>query len=304
MTTQAQLDAILIELEPELRQALLEALEGMRKGVDMAALRDAIERGDVEGVEEALNVDEGLFSPYVVAATLIYMRYGQAFAPTLGVRFNATAPAGTDMIRQNVERMTREAREAARDMAMQGIGRRETAKRIRDMLGLSRAQQSYVESMRQRLESGDPAQLRAILKGQALRDKRFDPAIKKAIETGKPISAGQIEKMTAAYSRKLLRKRAEDIAAAEAQQYAELSKYEAARQSGKHIRKIWRHSRIWLRARPDHVYMNGHEVEGVEMPFIMPDGIAMQYPHDPAGGAKHNANCRCRVRSKVIRDDV
>lgn len=304
MTTQAQLDAILIELEPDLRQALLDAFDGIRNGVDMRALRDAVERGDVVAVEAALNVDEGSFTPYVIAATLIYMRYGQAFGPTLGVKFNATGPEGRDLINENVARMTEQTRSLAREMVMAGVGRRDVAKHIRQSIGLTSPQQSYVESMRQRLESNDPAQLRAILKGQALRDKRYDAAIKKAISTGKPISARQIEAMTSAYTRKMIRKRAEDMAAAEAQQYAEAAKFQAASQVDGEVSKEWLHSRIWLRARPDHVAMNRVKVVGLETPFIMPDEIAMQHAHDPAGGAKHNASCRCRTRYRRIKPDA
>lgn len=299
----SKLDLILMELEPELAQALLDSFDGIRKGVDMAALRDAVERGDVAAVEATLNVDEGSFAPYALVATMIYMRYGMAFGPTLvrGFTFNPNTPVGQAVIADNVQRMAEETRQMARDMVMAGYGRREVAKRIRGSIGLSRAQQTYVENMRRRLESGDPAELRAILKGQTLRDKRYDPAIKKAIETGKKIPTRKVEEMTTAYTRKLIRKRAQDVAAAEAQQYAETAKFEAAKQTGKPVTKIWRHSRIWLRARVDHVYMNGKSVEGMETPFVMPDGVLMQYPHDPSGGARHNANCRCRAQYKIVR---
>lgn len=306
MTTQRQLDAILRELEPDLRQALLDAFDGIRNDIDVSALRDAVERGDVGAVEDILEGDERWFSPYALAATTIFLRYGAAFAPTVEtkLRFNAinAMPALQEIIAQNVNRMTEETRQMARDMIVQGLGRRETARRIRESIGLSVPQAGYVESMRRRLESNDPAELRDILKGQTLRDKRFDATIKRAIRTGEAIPPAQIQKMTDAYTRKLIRKRAEDMAQAEAMQYAEASKFEAAKQAGGEIEKTWRHSRIWLRARPDHVMMNGEKVIGIEMPFIMPDGTAMQHAHDPAGGAKHNASCRCRTRYRRIRE--
>lgn len=303
MTTQRQLDAIVRELEPELRQALLDAFAGIREGVDMTALRAAVDRGDVAAVEEALNVDEGSFTPYVIAATLIFMRYGQAYAPTLdpNLRFNATGPEGRDIIAQNVSDMTENTRQMARNLVAAGVGRRDVARTIRESIGLSTAQSTYVQSMRARLESGDPAQLRAILAGQTLRDKRFDPTIRRAIATGEVISTAQIRKMTDAYTRKLRNNRAKNIAQAEAQQYAEAAKFQAAKQLGEPVRKTWRHSRIWLRARQDHVMMNGVSVDGIDTAFVMPDGTPMQYAHDPAGGAKHNANCRCQTRYRKIK---
>lgn len=306
MTTQRQLDAIIRELEPDLRQALLDAFDGIRNDIDMTALRNAVERGDVGAVEDILEGDESWFSPYALAATTIFLRYGALFAPTIEtkLRFNAinAMPALQSVIAENVARMTEETRQMAREMVMSGIGQRDVARRIRESIGLSVPQAGYVENMRRRLESNDPVELRAILKGQTLRDKRFDAAIKKAIRTGEAIPPAQIQKMTDAYTRKLRRKRADDMARAEVQQYAETAKFEAAKQAGGDIEKTWLHSRIWLRARPDHVMMNGEKVIGIETPFIMPDGIAMQHAHDPAGGAKHNASCRCQTRYKRIKE--
>ena len=306
MTTQRQLDAIIRELEPDLRQALLDAFDGIRNDIDLSALRDAVERGDVGAVEDIIEGDESWFSPYALAAMTIFLRYGAAFAPTLEtkLRFNAISamPALQEIITQNVNRMTEETRQMARELIISGVGQRETARRIRESIGLSVPQAGYVESMRRRLESNDPAELRAILKGQTLRDKRFDATIKRAIRTGEAIPPAQIQKMTDAYTRKLRRKRAEDITRAEVQQYAEIAKFEAAKQAGGEIEKTWLHSRIWLRARPDHVMMHGVKVIGLETPFVMPDGVAMQHAHDPVGGAKHNASCRCQTRYRRIMD--
>lgn len=336
MTTQRQLDAILRELEPELRQALMEAFDGIRNDIDMTDLRNAVERGDLGGLLDNI---ESYFSTYAMVASNIFVRYGTSFAPTIEyvdddefltndsnrqqrraeralerrrerrarrarARFNAinAMPALQSVIAENVARMTEETRQMARELIISGVGQRETARRIRESIGLSVPQAGYVENMRRRLESNDPAELRAILKGQTLRDKRFDATIKKAIRTGGAIPPAQIQKMTDAYTRKLRRKRAEDVARAEAQQYAETAKFEAAKQAGGVVTKEWRHSRIWLRARPDHVMMNGVKVVGLETPFVMPDGVAMQHAHDPVGGAKHNASCRCQTRYRRIRD--
>ena len=326
------LDAILNELEPALAQALLDAFAGIRRNVDMPALRDAVERGDVQAVEDALNIEESSFAPYAAVATTLFVTFGLAYAPTIRIspltvppltglaagltpepprsrnerrrerrlsrhKFNipAAMPAGQSVIQENVRRITEQARQIAREMVVEGVGRRDVAKRIRDSIGLSHAQHGYVESMRRRLASGDPVEMRAVLSGQSLRDKRFDRTIKKAIAAGQPLSPGQIEKMTEAYTRKLIRKRAQEVAAAESQQVAEAAKFEAVKQTGRPVTKEWRHSQILRFARKDHIFMNKRKVEGLETPFVMPDGVQMQYAHDPSGGAKHNANCRCRT---------
>src|SRR5690606_37515602 len=106
MTTQRQLDAIIRELEPDLRQALLDAFDGIRNDIDVSALRNAVERGDVGAVEDILEGDKSWFSPYALAATTIFLRYGAAFAPTVEtkLRFNAinAMPALQEIITQNV----------------------------------------------------------------------------------------------------------------------------------------------------------------------------------------------------------
>lgn len=60
------------------------------------------------------------------------------------------------------------------------------------------------------------------------------------------------------------------------------------------IVKRWEHRRgAGKHARWQHIEMDGVEVQGLNEPFIMPDGVAMQYAHDMAGGAEHVINCGC-----------
>lgn len=309
MVTERQLERVLRGLEPELQKALVDAFDGMRKGVDMAALERAVMNYDIDGVIDALNVDEGYFSIYALVAMSIFVRYTRLYSQTINgvglVVFNAplALPAVQAVIQQNSAQMTADTIAGIRAVVAEGLGKRETAKRIRDMIGLSTPQMEYAQNMRRRLESGNPADLRAILAGMTLRDKRFDKTIRKAIEAGKPIAASKIDAMVNAYTRKLRSKRAKDIASVEVQQYAETGKFEAVKQAalavGGVVEKEWQHSSIWKNARPDHVSMNRVKVLGVQTPFVMADGVEMQYAHDPAGGAKHNANCRCVTKYSV-----
>jgi hypothetical protein len=54
----------------------------------------------------------------------------------------------------------------------------------------------------------------------------------------------------------------------------------------------WHARNAGPRARPDHQEMDGQVVPFGE-DFTLPDGTKMARPHDPRGGAKHNANCGC-----------
>lgn len=185
------------------------------------------------------------------------------------------------------------------------------------IVGLSDPQVGYVESMKRRLESGDPDEMAKVLgrfgkdgkwipgTGMTLRDRRMDSAIKKAIRdvaAGKPnpLTADKISEMTAKYSDRLLSRRAEDIARVETAQGVMLARAEATKQAldktglpGDAVEKFWRHNGGPKHARTWHLAMNNKSVTGVDAVFHMPDGSLMKHSHDPDGGAQNNVNCRC-----------
>ncbi|AJA07457.1 hypothetical protein SKP52_02610 [Sphingopyxis fribergensis] len=191
------------------------------------------------------------------------------------------------------------------------------------IIGLSDPQVGYVESMRARLQSGDPDEMMKVLgsfdkegkwkpgTGLTRRDRRYDPEIKRAIAAiakGKPnpLTADRIDEMTAKYSDRLLARRAEDIARTETASGVEMARAEATRQAldkaglpSEALTKGWIHQGGTENARDQHLAMNGKEIVGIDTNFLLPDGTLMLFPHDPAGGAKHNANCRCRGEQRI-----
>jgi hypothetical protein len=193
-----------------------------------------------------------------------------------------------------------------------------SGKREGGIVGLSDPQVDYVENMRRRLLSSDPDEMMKVLgrfdkdgkwvegTGQTLRDRRYDGAIKKAIKdvaAGKPnpLTGDKIDEMTSKYSNRLLKRRAEDIARTETAQGVEMARAEATRQAlakddlpDDAVTKEWVHQGGLRNARDGHLSLNGTTVVGMDTPFFLPDGSVMLYPHDPAGGVKNNANCRCR----------
>lgn len=186
------------------------------------------------------------------------------------------------------------------------------------IVGLSDPQVGYVDSMRARLLSGDPDEMMKVLgrfdkdgkwipgTGMTLRDRRYDGAVKRAIAAiakGKsnPLTRDKIDELTAKYSDRLLARRAEDIARTETASGVEMARAEATRQALEKaglvddaVTKEWIHQGGIRHARDTHLSMNGKTVDGMEAVFHLPDGSVMLHPHDPAGGVKNNANCRCR----------
>lgn len=185
------------------------------------------------------------------------------------------------------------------------------------IVGLSDPQAGYVESMRARLLSGDPDEMMKVLgsfdgdgkwkpgTGMTLRDRRFDRSIMKAIRdvaAGKPnpLTRDRVDEMTAKYSDRLLTRRAEDIARTETAQGVMMARAEATQQAltkvgldDQAVTKGWRHLGGPDDARNWHLAMHGKTVIGLTVPFLLPDGSIMQHSHDPAGGVRNNANCRC-----------
>lgn len=252
-------------------------------------------------------------------------------------RFDMTNPRAEDKIRtEAASRITgyvAEQVETARRVIADGFQRGEgpqtiatdiagrinpiSGKREGGIVGLSDPQVDYVENMRRRLLSSDADEMMKVLgrfdkegkwvdgTGQTLRDRRFDPAIKKAIRdvaAGKPnpLTGDKIDEMTAKYSDRLLKRRAEDIARTETAQGVMAARAEATKQAmdkdnlaDEALTKTWRHNGGFKHARDWHLAVNGQTVTGINAVFNLPDGSVMLHSHDPQGGVKNNVSCRC-----------
>lgn len=133
-----------------------------------------------------------------------------------------------------------------------------------------------------------------------LRDFRFDGQLKRAMETGKPLSQEQIDKMVAAYQRKYLAYRARTIARTEAIRTTNKGIEDAWRQaieSGKVpeglVRKRWfvtRDERLCKICGPI-PKMNPDRGITIGSPFNAPKGPVMLPPAHP--------NCRCTIVFRV-----
>lgn len=79
------------------------------------------------------------------------------------------------------------------------------------------------------------------------------------------------------------------------------SRLDAMRESAKRgiqMVKIWRHSFHVKAPRDWHMDMDG-ERKPLDEPFVV-DGIEMQHPGDPNGGAENNCYCHCYLDEEVI----
>lgn len=322
---------------PILKAAFLESIADIRSAAQIAAIEDALRRGDIEGAIRATHLGNEFFAPLDQAmtqafwdggkdATRLLPRVEDPSGMKLIMRFDGRNPRAERYLRTRsstlvtaiVEDQRLAIREAARAGMEQGanptktalniVGRvdRATGKREGGILGLTSAQARYVANARAQLQSGNPVEMAAYL-NRVRRDKRFDRTVMKAIREGKPVSAVDIEKMIARYEASLLKLRGDMIARTESLTSMGAAQYESALQmvdsgavSADQIKKVW-HSAGDGRVRDSHNHLNGAEVGLREMFVSSATGAQMAYPGDVAHGAfaEDVVACRCWMEIRV-----
>jgi hypothetical protein len=335
-TLSRQIEILLRRQEAAVRRAFLMAVSDLRGQAQLTRLRDALRRGDIEAAIRALNIDSAAYATFAREIGNTYTQAGATIAAgtvwrlpdqsRAVVRFNVTNPRAEDWLRRlssdRITRVTQDTVAAARliinagyaegmhpnRIAIDLVGRiGANGRRTGGIIGLSEPQSRYVASMRARLVSGNPQEMARVF-SMTRRDRRLDSIIHRAIAEGRPVSASDIDRMTARYSDRLLALRGETIARTETAMAVEDARQETWRQYvDQHGINPQYVVKRWIAAgpaaggneRPDHQELNGAEVEGLETPFIMGDGVQMQHPLDPSAPVHHLANCRCTYTVRI-----
>ena len=179
----------------------------------------------------------------------------------------------------------------------------ETARDLRDSLGLTPDQQGWLASYRAALEQGDF--MNAL--GRELSHGYSDRTIAAAARAAEPLTAAQIDTAVERYRANIVTYRAENIARTEGLKVAHQAQDEAMRQavaSGKidarEMQGVWNAGPATKNAREAHQHLDG-TTRAFGEKWRMPDGIEMSGPGDPAGGAKWCASCRCAKSFRIRR---
>ncbi len=276
------------------------SLEEIERRLTTGHIGDLVQGVDVAGRKLA---DE-MHQAYVTSgqAQAAWLDRKERTADTL-VRFDTGHESVVARQRMNelrqVQGLTMESRDVIRNVlvegAQTGVNPRETARRIRDSIGLTAGQEKWVSNYRRALEGGDYA--RAL--GYELSSGNADRSVLSAQSRGVGLSPDRVETMVAAYRNNAIAYRAETIARYEARGAAEAGAADAIAQSiqrgevqAEELIVTWHSRGAGPRARSDHQIMDGQSVKfGVD--FVLPDGTRMRGPHDPRGGVEHNAGCGC-----------
>lgn len=322
--TQQQIyDALLAKYDREIADAFLAAILAARDAVDLRSLAEAIDRGDLQAAAALLRLDQAALFPLTEAVRGAFMAGGLSVASAMpvGAVFGfdgrhvraeriVSARAGTlvqgiaddtlPMLRAVVLDGVQRGQSGAA-VARDIVGRlnRATGQREGGFLGLTTQQTDAAIRARQELADLDPAYF-----NRQLRDRRLDPLVRRAITEGKPLSQTDIDRVTLRYRDRMAVYRGQVIARNEAHTAMAEGRHEGFAQvvdQGGQVTKRWQWNDGGQKdPREDHQAMSSAPARPYGQPFIMADGTAMQFPHDPAGGAKHSIGCRCIAVYRVV----
>ena len=326
LSQQRQIDALLAEFGPKIRDAFIAAIYNARGAISIPELIKALQAGDIERAVRLFRMDQAALFPLEDAVRGAIIAAGQTVAENAGLSgafgFNGRHLRAEALIREMGATLVQGIQEDTLNMArtvitaglqdgftpqkvqreLTGTLNRLTGRREGGFLGLTTQQADSIISGRAKLASGDPALMREYL-DLRLRDRRFDAMVKRAIRDGKPVSPADLEKIITAHKNKALRYRGEVIAKNEAFSAQAAGRDEAYRQALERadvasVTKKWVHG-LSKEPRPDHLRMNGTVID-MDQKFVMDDGAQMSFPHDPNGGARHSISCRCTCFYRVI----
>ena len=309
----------------EVAEAFMAAVRDITRQVEIQKLLLALERRDLEAAMQALHIDRAAFQPLEAKLVEAFTAGGQGAvasmpaAVSIGFRFDPGNQRAAAINRKTaatlITRLTQGEIDQARAFLADGMARgagprsvaldlvgrisRATGQRTGGLIGLSGPYRDYVATARAELASSDPALLRNYLTRKQ-RDRRYDRAVSRAIETGKRVPPETARTAVTRYSARLVRLRGEVIALTEGLPAIRAAKHEAFQQladdgrvDAMDIVRGWSTNEDG-RQRDTHDAMNGQEVRGLDMPFVSPSGAQMMFPGDQSRGAPAAEVIACR----------
>lgn len=337
MAARDDIEALLDEHEPKIREAFERAVAEINDYVVLAAIEERLRAGDIEGAMDLMAITPSAFGIVADAYEEAFRAGGMAAIATVPtirtedgarvvVRFDPRQPQAEEWLRRESSRLVgglsdgaRKAVRAAlsdglsrgvnpRTVALDIVGRksRATGRRVGGVIGLTPQQAEFVRNAREELESLDPA-LIANYMSRKRRDRRMDPKIRRALRDGKPLKKDDVDMMVGQYSDSLLKLRGEMIARTETLISIHSGQEEAMRQlvaSGavgiEDVTKTWRSAHD-ARVRFGHMVLEGQKIPYSETFSSPTTGARMKHPGDMSLGARGEdiIGCRCHAQYRV-----
>lgn len=312
--------------EKRLLSAFFESVRSVKSRVLIKEIVALLERGDVNGVVNLLQLDDAAFEPLEEAIRQAYREGGLAGVEQIGsiptdagniaVRFSMRSLRAERWLREMSSRLITEIFEEQRQMvrerltdalargqsprqsALDLVGRvdAQTGERTGGFIGLTSRQAQWVANARSELESLDGSYFT-----RELRDKRFDASVRKAIRDERALSAEHIIKIISRMQARTLRYRGQVISSTESINALRAGQFESIKQAAERggipsseIRKSWDATGD-ARTRTDHLMMEQTQKNlALDELFRAPDGSLMMYPGDTTRGATGAQVIQCR----------
>jgi hypothetical protein len=321
--TVALFDQLARRQEPRISRAFMAGLENVRDRVNATRLEQLLSSGDTNAILQLLSLDQSRedlqqFKAAINQAVSEGAKAAAESQPSVtglnGTQVNFVFDSQNPRLAQyaqqisstRIREISEDVRQVARNVISQdttaGINPRETARRLRDSIGLTAKQEAAVQNYRRSLEQLDGDALR-----RELRDKRSDSKVRSAIENAKPLPNDRINSLVERYRKKYVKYRAETIARTEATRSLAGAQWELfqsyideGRIDERQVRRFWKPT-LDGRTRNEHMLIPDMNPGGVGQnePFESMFGPIM-YPGDPNARADNTINCRCAVFPRII----
>jgi hypothetical protein len=291
-------------------QGVIDWLRGLDSN-SVAAIEARLIAGDYAGLLKEVDQAAKMFA---AASHQGYEHAGREAAKWLDeqpgladrlVRFDATNDRAVYAARRNelelAQGLSQETRQNVRQILVdgqrQGLNPRTMARDIRDSIGLTPTQESHVRNYRRALETGDYQNAMQ----RELHDDRANTRLRRLSRDGGQLTEQQIDTMTERYRTAYVEYRTEVIARTESAKNVHAGIQESFRQAiergdidADQLVKEWIPGPRTKDARPAHrssALLDQRPAVGD--PFVLADGVKMQWPGDPSAPVAELANCRC-----------
>ena len=264
---------------------------------------------------EALARSEDVGPGLNEAITAAYTAAGVSVAETLRgkitqaplIRFDTLSARGVIALQESQARLVRELTAqqsnalqlALRNGISQGLTPKRIAASLRGSIGLTGLQAQAVANYRLLLTNLNSQAL-----SRALRDKRFDGTVRRAIANKTPLTIAQIDNMVARYEQRMLIHRSQVIGSTEALAAVNAGEAEMWAQAVDRgldpntVEQQW-HTTVDGKQRDSHEFMDG-QLRPLGVAFQSGNGVALRHPGDSSAPAREVASCRCVVSRTIM----
>ena len=311
----------------KIRRIFEREIQSIRDATRISQLQSLIEANNIDGIIDLLgmdrsaflNLEESIREAYRIGGAFTSESIGAIPVPNIGnvvLRFDLATNAAVQWVQENAATRVVEIVEDQRVMireriafaVSEGINPRQSAldlvgridnntgTRRGGFIGNTSRQAQSLQNARSELESLDARYFT-----RQLRDRRFDPVIRRSIESGEPVPVAQLNAAVTSMQNRSLRNRAETIARTESINALRAGEAESIAQAiergevdPQDVTKEWSGT-LDSRERIDHISIEG-QTRTLDQPFDLPDGSRLMFPGDGSlnAAARQVIQCRCR----------